>query len=297
MKKYLPIILVALVVALGAYAAWYTYHRHEVIVQLDKCDYALTHPEASPKMRAPDGTFVPVMTPCLMQPVPPSIGDLVRGHVTITGIPESMKVAPYSFWDVLLGRYALNLNLGAPCNQSATTTDCSTLSSLPQSAPPPYVPPNPVQPVETWTSATGSAFVSVGDVLGAMTVVSVKSFNTGQYSSDPKMMQLGPQNIQANLKGPIEVTGAYSAVHDGIGFDGYCMSVSDVASLARLPALPVSSGSPAFRSYFCFRDGETVKQKLGEASRTITVTIDNYQLNSYPAEVMDWADLISVVRE
>ncbi len=140
-------------------------------------------------------------------------------------------------------------------------------------------------------------FVSVGDVLGAMTVVSVKPFNTGQYSPDPKMMSLGSQNIQANLKGPIEVTGVYSAVHSGIGFDGYCMSVSDAASLARLPALPVSGGAPAVRPYFCFRNVEVAQQKLGEESRTVTVTIDNYQLNSYPSEVVDWADLISVIKE
>jgi hypothetical protein len=230
-----------------------------------------------------------------MQPVPPSIGDLVRGRITFARVPEGMKVSPYSFVDVFLGRYTLNLNLGAPCNQSATTTDCSTLPTLPapsQPEPQTYVPPNPVQPITTWTSATGSAFVSVGDILGAMTVVNVAPFNTGQYSSDPKMMQLGPQNIQANLKGPIEVTGAYSAVHSGIGFDGYCMSVSDVASLSRLPVL--SSG---VRSYFCFRNGATAQQKLGEKSRTITVIIDNYQLNSYPSEVVDWADLVSVVRE
>lgn len=144
-----------------------------------------------------------------------------------------------------------------------------------------------------FSNSTNSAFVSVGDKLGAMTVVSVKPFNTGQYSPDPKMMQLGPQNIQANLKDPIEVTGAYSAVHSGIGFDGYCMSVSDTASLARLPALP---GGPS-RPYFCFHNSETAKQKLGETSRTVTVTIDNYQLNSYPSEVVDWADLISVVKD
>jgi len=148
-------ILLALVAA-GAYAAWYTYHRHEVIVQLDKCDYALAHPEASPKVRAPDGTFVTVITPCLMQPVPPSIGNLVQGRITFTRVPESTKVNPYSFLDVLLGRYTLEPNLGAPCDQSATTTDCSKLVSLPQTSPPPYMPPNPVQPVETWVSATGT---------------------------------------------------------------------------------------------------------------------------------------------
>ena len=156
MRRIVLIVVVMALVAAGAYAAWYTYHRHEVIVQLDKCDYALANPEASPKMRAPDGTFVPVMTPCLMQPVPPSIVDLVHGRITFTRVPESTKVNPYSFLDVLLGRYTLGPNIGGPCNQSATTTDCSKLVSLPQTPPQSYVPPNPVQPTETWVSATGT---------------------------------------------------------------------------------------------------------------------------------------------
>ncbi len=140
------------------------------------------------------------------------------------------------------------------------------------------------------------AFVSVGDILGAMTVVNAAPFNTGQYSSDPKMMKIGPENARITLRGPIEITGVYSAVHSEIGFDGYCMLVSDAASLTRLPALPVRGGSPAVRPYFCFRNADFTRQKLGEESRTVTVEIDNYELNSYPAEVVDWADLVDVVR-
>lgn len=154
--------VVIIAVAAIAYPAWYSYNRQAVIAQIAKCEYQLVHPEASPKMRAPDGTLVPVMTPCLMQPVPPGIVDLVRGRITFTRVPESTKVNPYSFVDVLLGRYTLGPNLGAPCNQSATTTDCSTLPSLPQSAPQPYVPPNPVQPIDTWTSATGTPVLLSG---------------------------------------------------------------------------------------------------------------------------------------
>jgi hypothetical protein len=138
---------------LGAYAAWYTYHRHEVIAQIDKCDYQLAHPEESPKMRAPDGTFVPVMTPCLMQPVPPSFFDLVRGRIAFTRISEGTKVNPYSFLDVLLGRYTLGPNLGVPCNQSATTTDCARLLAAPPPIPP-YIPPNITSPTDEWTTAT-----------------------------------------------------------------------------------------------------------------------------------------------
>lgn len=145
------------------------------------------------------------------------------------------------------------------------------------------------------SDTTSSAFVSVGDMLGAMTVVSVAPFNTGQYSPNPKSMQLGPQNAKIMLKGPIKITGTYSAVHSGIGFDGYCLSVSDAASLARLPVIPVNGVRPDIQVYsFCFRNGEVVRQQLGEESRTVTVTIDNFELNAYPAEVMSWADLVKI---
>ncbi|MEK7568247.1 MAG: hypothetical protein AAB498_01290 [Patescibacteria group bacterium] len=147
------------------------------------------------------------------------------------------------------------------------------------------------------TNDAGTPLVSVGDVLGAMKVVSVAPFNSGQYSTDPKMMKIGPRNIRITLQGPIEITGAYSAVHSEIGFDGYCMLVSDVVSLARLPVLPVRGGPPDIRSYFCFRNAGRARQKLGEESRTVTVKIDNYELRAYPAEVVDWVDLVEVVGE
>jgi hypothetical protein len=146
------------------------------------------------------------------------------------------------------------------------------------------------------TDDAGTPLVSEGDILGAMTVVSAKPFNSGQYSADPKMMKMGPRNIQIILKGPIEVTGTYEAVHSGIGFDGYCMSDFDAVSLSRMPSLPVRGGPADTRSRFCFRNGDFAKQILGEESRRITVTIDHYELNSYPAEVVDWADVVDIVR-
>lgn len=140
--------------------------------------------------------------------------------------------------------------------------------------------------------------VSVGDLLGAMTVVSVAPYNTGQHSTDPKMMKIGPRNIKITLKGPIEITGAYSHAHSAIGFDGYCMSITDPASLARLPVVPVNGVRPnVSSSVFCFRNEAAARQQLGEESRTVTVEIDNFELNAYPAEVMDWADLIDVIKE
>ena len=150
------------------------------------------------------------------------------------------------------------------------------------------------------TNDAGTPLVSVGDILGAMKVVSVAPFNSGQYSTDPKMTKIGPQNIKILLKGPIEITGTYSTQQPGMGgSSGPCISVSDATSLARLPVMPVRGGPPDIRAYFfCFRNnGESVEQQLGKESRTVTVEIDNFELNSYPAEVMSWADLVGVVRE
>jgi len=155
------IILLALV-AMGAWAVWYTHHRATIADAREKCDYQLTHPETAPKMRAPDGTMVSVMTPCLLVPIPPSLGDILRGRTAPSGVPKNMTLQPYTFWDALLGHYAESPYVGSPCDQSATTTDCSTLSSLPQPEPQPYVPPNPVQPVETWVSATGTPISLAG---------------------------------------------------------------------------------------------------------------------------------------
>lgn len=48
------------------------------------------------------------------------------------------------------------------CDQSATTTDCASLAALPQEPPPSYLPPNPIQPTATWTSATGTPILLAG---------------------------------------------------------------------------------------------------------------------------------------
>lgn len=110
------VILLALVAA-GAWAALYTYDRFQKIQHNVACDRL----------------GKPVPTSCVYEIVPPTLWEKLTGH--------------------RLGeRPAYPISEG--CDQSATTTDCSKLVSLPQTTPPPYVPPNPVQPTETWTSAT-----------------------------------------------------------------------------------------------------------------------------------------------
>ncbi len=150
--------MLAALTAFGVYAAWYSYARQAKIAEVEQCNDNLEHPKPPVMMTAPDGSLAPVyaIETCAAVVVPPPLSDLVRGRVSFEGIPERMKVNPYSFLDVLLGRYTLGSADIPPCDQSATTTDCGSLASLPQNPPQPYVPPNPVQPIDEWTAATGT---------------------------------------------------------------------------------------------------------------------------------------------
>jgi hypothetical protein len=146
-----------ILVAIGAYAAWYSYARQSKISQVKQCNYDLEHPKPPVMMMAPDGNLAPVYSieTCTTVVVPPPLSDIVRGRIVFKGIPEREKVNQYTLLDVLLGNYTLGLDTSPTCDQSATTTDCSTLLLM-QSEPQPYVLPNPVQPIDEWTTATGT---------------------------------------------------------------------------------------------------------------------------------------------
>ncbi len=58
--------------------------------------------------------------------VPPSLWNLLRGRMVFGNVPERMKVNEYSFTDIVLGRYTFG-PVNIACDQSATTTDCSTI--------------------------------------------------------------------------------------------------------------------------------------------------------------------------
>ena len=78
-KKYainIGAVLIALILAFEAYAVWYTYHRHAVIAERIQCEN-LANPETAPKMRAPDGMYIPVMTLCLLAAEAPAQGGTV----------------------------------------------------------------------------------------------------------------------------------------------------------------------------------------------------------------------------
>lgn len=62
-----------------------------------------------------------------------------------------LEIVPRSIWEIITGKLA-GLTNDIPCDQSATTTPCEVLNSLPQTPPPPYVPENTVSPIDEWTS-------------------------------------------------------------------------------------------------------------------------------------------------
>ena len=107
-------ITIAITLACFAYVTWYNQQRKAFIARTTHCQDQFAQPETAPQMRAPDGSMVAVMTPCLIEVVPPSILDLVRGRMVFTGVPDHMQVAPYSQTDVFLGRYSLTIDLSLP---------------------------------------------------------------------------------------------------------------------------------------------------------------------------------------
>lgn len=119
---FVTAIIFALVIV-GAYSAWYSYNHYAKVAHNIECD-RFGKPDI-------DGTYIP--PPCAYEIVPPTLWEKFTGHA-----PGALPVQTIS----------------GGCDQSATTTDCSTIP--PSSPPPPYVPPNLVQPEEAWVSAIGT---------------------------------------------------------------------------------------------------------------------------------------------
>ncbi len=115
--------------ALGAYAAWYTQHRQAIIAENAQCHATLEHPAPSTMMRGPGGTLMPVtlVRPCLLQAVPPTPFEILRGDLSFTDIPLHTELKPYTLWDVLTGKNVIGPPSLLACDQSATTTDCAAL--------------------------------------------------------------------------------------------------------------------------------------------------------------------------
>lgn len=123
MKKWeivILIIVVVLIIGIVGYASWYSYERQNKIIEAEECKSQNENP-------------FHLMKICSTL-VPPSVWDLAHGDIAVQGIPNLMKLNPYSLKDVLIGNYTVTIDLGPKmtlglllCDQSATTTDCSKI--------------------------------------------------------------------------------------------------------------------------------------------------------------------------
>jgi len=123
-KKIILIGIATLAVVAVTYAAWYSYDRHEKLVQAEKCNDMLANQPKPTMVTGPDGNPAPLysLNGCATVVVPPSLWNVLRSQMLFENVPDRMKVNPYSFTDILLGRYTFGpSDIG--CDQSATTTD------------------------------------------------------------------------------------------------------------------------------------------------------------------------------
>lgn len=147
---------------------------------------------------------------------------------------------------------------------------------------PSAVTPQIKQRIPTQTSTASST--------NTMKITSVEPFKFGESCKDITCPELGARNSKIFLKGPVVVTGTYSYINSAIGFAGFCMEEFDRGFLG---SLPYDLSNQHIRM-FCFRNATFADNKLGKERKTVSVTIDNFELNSYPSEVMNWADLVDV---
>ena len=122
-----------LIIALGVYATWYSYNRDSKMAESRKCADEALHPPAPVWAPGPDGEPAEIegVGICIGVIVPPSLWDLIQGNIALEGVPARMKVNAYTTLDVLLGNYSFGPDTRMGCDQSATTTDCSSFPTSP----------------------------------------------------------------------------------------------------------------------------------------------------------------------
>ncbi|MCK9352393.1 MAG: hypothetical protein WCT49_04655 [Candidatus Paceibacterota bacterium] len=132
-KIYILILIVLLfsVLLFGGSVALYTFDRNAKLDHNEECG------RLSAESRAQGKEF----PPCAMEIIPPTFTDRAAGK-QLTELTERLRKRG--------------------CDQSATTTDCSKISTSVSSTSPVYIPPNAVKPMEEWTTATDTPITLAG---------------------------------------------------------------------------------------------------------------------------------------
>lgn len=129
-KKITFVAIAIFLVAVVTYTAWYSYNRNQRLALVEKCNDTLANPAKPMMTTGPDGKPAPLysINGCVSTVVPPSLWNILTGHMIFDAVPQRMKINPYSFTNILLGQYTLGPT-DIRCDQSATTTDCSQFAT------------------------------------------------------------------------------------------------------------------------------------------------------------------------
>lgn len=131
--------------------------------------------------------------------------------------------------------------------------------------------------------------IEVGDSVGSMIVTSIEPYNK-KYRQGVPPTPLSDTNAAIAFKGDVELTGTYYYTTNGIPSDEYCFSGLDEVSLTRLPQLDTDQRSV----WFCFTNEDKAQELLGKNRGTVTITVNAYEIQSFPSEVWNTATLVSV---
>lgn len=168
---------------------------------------------------------------------------------------------------------------------SATTTSTETATSTPTAT--------PVEAGATLTNPFDVTTAKVGDTVVGMSIVSVGLPNSGAGTT------ISGENAEVQFSGEATLTGTYT-YHGNDGLLSDVVSFEpDESSAAKLPKMIgdertlwfVFSNGPAALDIFGPQSGTSTASYSGNA----TVTVKNYYILSFPGEVANGAELVSVI--
>ena len=143
--------------------------------------------------------------------------------------------------------------------------------------------------IEELTAKTSSNIfdpntLKVGDKVAGMTVIS-----TGPVNTKKPLHIL--DNYKVSFSGQISVSGK---LYLSDMFNKYCFDVAQ-SDWSKLPKSYNDSRKP----WFCFIDADeasttSMKESLSKNSDIVNITIDDYIINQYPAEISNNATLIKI---
>ncbi len=149
--------------------------------------------------------------------------------------------------------------------------------------------PEPVEDVVTENSFDVES-AEIGDTVVGMTINSVEPFSTRE-----DLLPINTFNAIVEFSGEAELTGTYHHYPAGTFIGGgelTCFDQLDETSISKLPRIDGKT-----LTWFCFRNLDLANDSFDAETGETTIIIDNFQINSFPSEVWNLADLLEVVSQ